>query len=372
MKRIIVAGGGVAAFESASAARKTDADAEIIIYSKELVLPYRRPALSALAAGDDAPSGTFFIKDSCFYSDNSITVKNGSSVEKIFSSDHTVELSDGSVVSYDKLIIATGATARRIPVPGADGANTFVLRDYQDLVSMRKLIAGRKLRCAIIGGGLLGLELADSLLARGCKVTVIESASRLLPRNLDEEGSRFLLERISKVNDLEILSGKKVSAVTLDGVVLDSGVVECDLVAFSAGSSAFVPECAGLAVNRGIIADKYMRTNLPDIWTAGDCSEINGVVCGLYTMASAMGKVAGVCAAGGDAEYKEAVCPARLNAFELKLFSAGLLDDHLQSQVTSNGDDYSRVFYHEDGRVAGVVLIGNVSAGTKYLKMLEA
>ena len=372
MKRIIIIGGGVAAFESASAARKTDAEAEITIYSKEHVLPYRRPALSALASGDEEPSGTFFIKDKSFYSDNSINIRTGNAVKKIFPTEHEIRLADGSAVPYDKLIIATGASARRIPVSGADGANTFVLRDYQDLVSMRQLLNGDKKRCAVIGGGLLGLELADSLLARGCRVTIIEGASRLLPRNLDEEGSRLVFEKISKIKNLEILLGQKVLSVISDGVQLDGGIVECDAVAFSAGSAAVIPECEGLVVNRGIIADKNMRTNLPDIWTAGDCSEVNGVVCGLYTMASAMGKVAGTCAAGGCAEYKETVYPARLNALDIKMFSAGMLDGNLKNEITSAGDDYSRVFFREDGRVSGVVLIGNVSAGTKYLKMLEA
>ena len=371
MKRIVIAGGGVAAFESASAARKVNADAEIIICSGEKVLPYRRPALSALASADEEPSGTFFIKDAGYYSANVMDVRTGISVTKILPQEHAVELTDGNMLAYDKLIIATGASARRLPVPGAEGDNTFVLRDYQDLLFLRHLIAGRKLHCAVIGGGLLGLELADSLLKRGCRVTVVEGAPRLLPRNLDESGSRELSARISGIDNFNILLDSRIMEITPSSVILADRKVECDIVAFSTGTVANVPECDGLMRNRGIVVDKNMRTNLPDIFAAGDCAEFAGVACGLYTMASAMGKVAGGCAAGECFEYKPAIYPARFNALGMKIFSAGVLDEALQSQCSTEGGNYRRVFYHADGRVAGVVLIGDVSAGNSYLKQMD-
>lgn len=371
MKRIVIAGGGVAAFESALAARKTDAEAEITICQKETVLPYRRPALSALVANDEEPGGTFFIKDAAFYSANAIAVKSGCEVKKIIPQEHIVELASGETLFYDSLIIATGASARRIPVPGAYGNNTFVLRDYQNLYSIRGFIGNSRKKCAVIGGGLLGLELADSLLQRGCHVTVVEGAPRLLSRNLDEEGSRFVLDRISRVANLELLLDKKVLEITPEKVILSDGVVECDFVAFSTGASAMIPECDGLAVKRGIVVDKNMRTNLPDIFAAGDCAETGGVCCGLYTMASSMGKVAGICAAAGNAEYVPSVYPARFNALGVKIFSAGYPDENMHSELDVNGENYCRVFYSADGKIAAAVLIGDVSAGVKYLKEMN-
>ena len=371
MKRIVIAGGGVAAFESASAARKTDANAEITIYTNECVLPYRRPALSALAANNEEPGGTFFIKDADFYSANKISVKTGQAVNKILPHEHNIVLSDESVVPYDKLIIATGASARRIPVAGADGDNCFVLRDYRDLLAIRSFLGERKLKCAVIGGGLLGLELADSLLKRGCHVTVIEGAPRLLPRNLDEKASEFVLKKISGVENLEVLLDKKVVELTSESVILADCVVECDFIAFSAGAAAVIPECDGLWKNRGIVVDKNMQTNLPDVFAAGDCAEFEGLSCGLYTTASAMGKVAGTCAAGGDSEYVPAIYPARFNALGVKMFSAGVPDENIQNDLQTDGENYSRVFYGADGNISAVILLGDVSAGMKYLKQMS-
>lgn len=370
MNDIIIAGGGVAAFECACAARKQNPDVKITIYSEEEVLPYRRPALSALAASDGEIPGTFFIKSKEFYDANSIDVKCSVRVEKINPAAHTVELSDGQVVSYGKLIIATGSAARRIPVPGADGENCFVLRDYRDLMLIRRRVKAD--RCAVIGGGLLGLELADSLLKRGCSVTIIEGADRLLPRNLDVVGSGIIKNKISKCGNLELLVGKKVREITQSSVVLDDGTVPCDKVFFSTGVTPVYPECDGLAVDRGIVVDQNMKSSIEDIYAAGDCAQFGQSVCGLYTTASAMGKIAGVCVAGGNAGYVADTPAARLNALGVKLFSAGVFDDSLAGETEQNGENYRRIFLKKDGSLAGAILIGDVSEAVKLLKQLNS
>jgi nitrite reductase (NADH) large subunit len=236
---------------------------------------------------------------------------------------------------------------------------------------LRKITGNESKRCAVIGGGLLGLELADSLLKRGCHVIVIEGAERLLPRNLDKNGSIYLFDAIKNIGNFEVLLNRRVSEITSDSVILADGKVECDLVFLSAGAGAVYPKCPTLQVERAIVVDKNMKTNLPDIFAAGDCAQLDGFACGLFTEAAAMGKVAGVCAAGGETEYKRGVYPARFNALGIKLFSAGNLDESLNSSCEQKDASYKKVFYNSDGTVAGVILIGDISESSAFLKQLN-
>lgn len=371
MKHIIIAGGGTAAFESAVAARKSDPECRITVYSREEVLPYRRPALSALVSNDDTPSGTFFIRDEAFYENSKIDIKLGVSIKRIDPENRIVQLSNGSFDSYDALVIATGAAARRIPIPGADGENVLVLREYSDLMKLRLTIGNKPLHVAVIGGGVLGLELADSLLKRSCRVTVIEGAPRLLPRNIDVAGSDYALKQMERVDGFEILLGKELKEITAKGVVLADATIECDCVVFSVGNTAVVPDCEKLNISRGIEVDSKMRTNLPGIFAAGDVASFGGVPCGLFTTASKMGQVAGSNAAGGEAEFTVQANPVRLNALGLKLFSAGVIDETLKSEQQVSPDGYRRVFYAQDGRVAGAVLIGDISEAMKLQKLIN-
>ncbi len=372
MKHIIIAGGGVAAFESAVSARKCDPDCRITLYSKEQVLPYRRPALSALVSNDDTPSGTFFIRDAEFYSQSGIEVKLGVPVKRIDPDHHTIQLADGSFDNYDSLIIATGSAARRIPVPGADGNNVFVLREYGDLLKLRMILDGKTPHVAVIGGGVLGLELADSLLKRSCRVTVIEGADRLLVRNLDADGSNYAEKVMKQTANLEFLAGKVIKGIDSQAVILEDGRVECDFVVFSVGNTPVIPDCEKLRISRGIEVDSHMRTNLPDIFAAGDVALFGGVPCGLYTTASKMGQIAGCCAAGGDAEFVIQSNPVRLNALGLKLFSVGVIDETLKNERQMDENSYCSTFYNQDGKMVGAVLIGDVSKAVQLQKLINS
>lgn len=371
MKHIVIIGGGVAAFESAVAARLQAPEAEVTMFSKEDILPYRRPGLSALAAGDEPVPDSFFIKSARFYGQNRINVKTGVVAESVDPQKSTVTFSGLPDLKYDRLIIATGGNARKIPVPGADNANTFTLRDYNDLLTVRRMLSGGGKRVAVIGGGLLGLELADSLLKRGCQVTVIEGASSFLPRNLDFDGGRFALEKAMKNDGLKIMLGKSVMEITPCGVVCSDCFVECDLVAFSTGVVPCFPTIPGIAVNRGIIVDSSMKSNIDNIYACGDVAEYNGNVCGLYITASQMGKVAGSCAAGGSAVYVPEAVPARLNALGLKIFSAGNISGNSASEEFRDEESYRKIFVDEAGNVTGAVFIGDISRSTAILKQLK-
>ena len=364
--KIAILGGGVAAFEAAVAARREDETTEVALYSREKVLPYRRPALSGMVA-QDLDDARFYIKNAEFYDKERIGVRLGVTAEKIDPAAKCVEFSGGECVGYDRLVIATGARPFVPPVPGLTGEKVAVLREYADLEDLRSRLGENCRKAVVLGGGVLGLELAAALLERGLEVTVVETAPAIMPRNLDADAGRAVLEHLQKLPKLALRFG--VSASNWDGGKLalsDGTAVDADLVCVSAGVRANIGLAAeaGLPCGRGIQVDAGMRVpGFDGIFAAGDVAECGGVGCGLYNTARAMGKTAGTNAAGGSAAFEFEAAPVRLATFGLKIFSAG--------DVSGNGEgggdvtNYRKLFRDANGKLRGAILMGNLSDALK-------
>ena len=364
--KILILGGGVAAFEAAVAARGRDETAEITVYSREQVLPYRRPALSGMVA-QDLDDARFYIKGAEFYDKARIGVKLGMTAEQIDLAEKTVAFAGGDKIAYDRLVIATGARPFVPPVPGLTGDKVAMLREFADLENLRARLDGNCRKVAVLGGGVLGLELAAALLERGLEVTVVETAPAIMPRNLDADAGRAVLEYLQKLPKLALRFG--VSAANWDGRKLalsDGTMVEADLVCVSAGvrANTGLAADAGIQCNRGIVVDDAMRVPGEDgIFAAGDVAECNGMGCGLYNTARAMGKTAGTNAAGGDAAFKPEATPVRLATFGLKIFSAG--DVSGSGEGGGDATNYRKLFRDANGRLRGAILMGNVGEALK-------
>lgn len=322
--KIVVIGGGVAAHEAAVAARTAAPEAEIAILSEEKLRPYRRPMLSGLLVGKVPDERAFFIKPREFYSDNRIDLRLETSVAAIRSG--AVELADGVKLPFDRLIVATGGRAVMPPLPVAPRAPVFTLRNYMDLLKIHAFLPECR-RVAVIGGGVLGLEIADSLLKRNLEVTVLERGERLFAGKLAPDDAAGLLERLNLIPGLAVRCGVSAAGIGRAGVLGESGeLFAADAVICAAGSKPDVAlaEEAGIGIGRGIVADERMRTNVPDIFVAGDAAEFSGRPFGLYLDAVATGRVAGTNAAGGDAVYAPAApTPIRLNALGERLVFGG-------------------------------------------------
>lgn len=365
--KIVVIGGGVAAFEAAVAARKQDAAAGVVVYSREKVAPYRRPALSGMVA-QDMEDARFFIKGEAFFAAERIELHLDAEAAKLDPAAKKVVLASGETVGYDRLILATGAHPFVPPVPGLSGDKVAVLREFADLERVRGILASGACRKAVVlGGGVLGLELAAALLERGVKVTVVEAAPAIMPRNLDAEAGKLVMEHLAKLPGLELCFG--ASAAGWDGKALklgDGTAIECDLVCVSAGVRANIELAAGagLPCGKGITVDDMMRVAGCDgVFAAGDVAECDGKPCGLYNTARAMGKTAGTNAAGGSATFVAETTPVRLAVMGLKIFSAGDI-----SGTGEGGGDiakYRKLFRDESGKLRGAILMGDVSEALK-------
>lgn len=364
---ILIIGGGVAAYEAAVAAAAQGIH-KVTLCSKEAVPPYRRPALSRMVA-EEVADNAFYFKPASFYEEHGIELLLEKEAVSLDRSEKKVTFSDGSILPYDRLILATGGNAFVPPVEGAGFAH--VLRDYKDLQFFRQAIASGVRTATVIGGGVLGLELADSLLARGCAVTIVENNPSVLGRNLDDEGARRVMAHLNTIPKLSVKVSSKVVKITPDTVQLEQESFSSDLTVFSAGvrCSVRLAEEAGLEIGRGIAVDLKMRSSDPDIFSCGDAAEPPGGCSGLLTAAKAMGRIAGINAAGGDESYTPEAAPVRLMALGIKLFSAGKINDAV-SESSCDGENYQRLTRNGKGDLTGVILLGDLKAAVKLQKEL--
>ena len=183
---IAIVGGGLAAAKAAEALRDKDFDGRVVLFAAEEYLPYERPPLSKEFLLGKKQLGDFTVASSAWYRDHHIELQLGAEVSAIDPGAHTVSLPDGATVSYDKLLLATGSTPRRLPIPGADVDGVHYLRTIDDAQALNSLLAeGASL--AIVGAGWIGLEVAAGARERGASVTVVETAEVPLMAALGRE-----------------------------------------------------------------------------------------------------------------------------------------------------------------------------------------
>ncbi|OBF56661.1 pyridine nucleotide-disulfide oxidoreductase [Mycobacterium sp. 852002-50816_SCH5313054-b] len=277
----VIVGGGLAGAKSAEALRDNGFDGSIILFCEEGQLPYERPPLSKEFLAGKKSLVDFTVQNSDWYRDNRIDLRLGTRVSSVDAAGHSVGLPDGTSVSYEKLLLATGSAARRPPIPGSDADGVHYLRTYDDAVALDSVLAeGSSL--AVVGAGWIGLEVAAGARQRGVEVTVVETAKQPLVAALgDTVGEVFAnLHREHGVDlrleaQVEEITGGAAGPAT--GLRMrDGSTVAADavLVAVGAKPNVELAERAGLAVDSGsrggVLVDAALRTSDPDIFAVGD------------------------------------------------------------------------------------------------------
>ena len=272
---IVIVGAGQAGGEAAFALREGGFAGPVTIIGEEPHIPYERPPLSKeLLVGDNEPADTY-LRDQSAYVEHDITLKLDVAVRSIDRTGKGVDLSDGSALDYDNLLIATGARVRRLELPGADLAEVFYLRDIADSLAIREaLTPGAKL--VVIGGGYVGLEVAASARKRGCDVTVIEVADRIMNRVVAPEMSAHF-DAVHRAAGVDIRTGIAPDTIEGDGRVRelnlsDGSHIAADAIVIGIGivPNSELAQNAGLDVDNGIRVDEFARTSDANIYAAGD------------------------------------------------------------------------------------------------------
>jgi len=311
-RRIVIVGGGPAGVGAALGARQQDAAADIVLINDESVEPYEKPPLSkAVLTGKAMPQDAPIAGPKGVAGAN-VTLKSAR-VSGIDNAAHTVMTASGERISYDALVLATGSRNRILPMFPEGQPGIYYLRTADEALALKAHLGLAK-SLILIGGGVVGLEIAASAAELGIKVTVIEIAPRILARVCDEETSAIIHQRhrdyaVDIRTDticagLQALPDGRLAVVTKTDETLAA-----DLIVVGAGAMPddALAKSTGLAVQDGILVDDRGRTSDPAIFAAGDCTRFTGpngpVRLENWRHAQEHGGAAGRNAAGGDAAY---------------------------------------------------------------------
>ncbi|MCJ2036940.1 NAD(P)/FAD-dependent oxidoreductase [Methylobacterium sp. J-068] len=276
---VVILGAGQAGFQVAASLREAGFADPITLVGDE-GLPYQRPPLSkAYLAGKTDATG-LCLRPASFFAEHRILHRAGVTATAIARAARLVELSDGSALAYDHLVLATGSRNRALPVPGADLAGVHQLRSLADADALKSALSAAR-AIAIVGAGFIGLEFAGICAGRGLPVTVIEAADRPMARAVSAEMAAFFT-RAHREAGVAFAFGAAVRAVegeagVATGVRLgDGSVVAADLVLVGIGvvANQELAEAAGLVVGDGIHADAFLATSDPAISALGDCARV--------------------------------------------------------------------------------------------------
>ncbi|OWV84169.1 ferredoxin reductase [Rhizobium sp. R635] len=274
MAHFVIIGAGECGARAAFALREKGFAGEITLVGAEPLHPYERPPLSKAGSADAADPK--FIATLEKYTESGIRLLTGLEARDFDTTSRTVTLSDGTTLSYDKLLLATGASARSLPGASENSPHIRSLRTHHDAAALRDAMKpGRHI--AIIGGGFIGLELAATARLLGAGVTVVEGLERVLKRGVPEEIAHLLTER-HRAEGVDVRCGVSIAALTEEGgkavIRLSTGeIIEADLalVGIGARPNVEIAERAGLTIENGIAVDTYLQTSAPDVFAAGDC-----------------------------------------------------------------------------------------------------
>ncbi|VGO17666.1 Nitrite reductase [NAD(P)H] [Pontiella desulfatans] len=376
--RFVILGGGIAGVSAAEAIREHAPQAEIALISKERELPYLRLNLTRLLAGEFMEKNLPLHSEE-WYSKNRIDWHRGISAERLILAEKSVQLDDGRMMQFDKLIVATGSQPFVPPVPGIDLSNVFTVRTVEDV---RRILAAVKpgTNVVCIGGGILGLETAGALAKQEAKVTVLEAFDYLMPMQLNPEGSDVLGEHLKTLN-IEVVTNAIADCIIGDGHVtgvhLKRGqLVPAEVVVVTAGDRAnsTLLEEAGLTVKKGVLVDNFLSTTNPDIFAAGDVAEHDGVRYGSWAPAMYMGKIAGMNAAGVPTEFGGIPRSHMLKVLGKPMLSIGVVKatDGSYRMIEDHADGGYRMFMFRDGRFVGCLLIGKLNLMKPVRKAVQA
>lgn len=380
--RHVIIGGSIAGISAARAIRDIDADADITLISAEAAKPYFRPMITTVIeqshAGIELPGSPL---ETCGIR----TVYDRA--RGIDPDAKDVELESGGRLKYDKLLIATGSRAVMPEIAGLAGADVFVLRTLEDARNIQIASKSRK-NIVVLGGGFVGIKAAIALKRLGLTVTMIEKLDRVLYEKCDKRGSaiilnllkRFDIEIVTNQSDYEILrSGGAVRSVRLaSGRIIDADMI---VVAVGTRTNTEPFRDSGVRVNRGIMVQETLQTNLSDVYAAGDVVEYRDTASGLLAVsalwknAEEMGKVAGRNMAGSDMKYTGFLSLMNnVQVLDVPVTAIGLINpqaDGYEMFAESSGDFYRKLVFKND-LLVGVLFIGITEKTGVYAYLIKS
>ena len=380
---VVVLGNGIAGATAADYVRRGHPDCEIHLVGREAHVLYNRMGISRLIYGRSAMQGLYLLPED-WYDEHDITAWLNTSAASIDTHKRTVRLHTGETLPWDRLILAMGSSSVVPPSIGGFGRpGTFVVREAGDAIGLRAYAQEHNCKRAVVAGaGLLGLEAAYAIHSLGLRVTVLDRGDRLLARQIDARCSEMVYGYLHSVG-IDVLYHAETKALAGEGPVTqvtltDDRELACDIFVVAVGirPNADLAAAAGIAVNRGVVVDEFMRTSAAGVFAAGDVAEAKGMVAGLWPTAVRQAEVAATNAIGGN-EHVDFEPPITiLKGVGLELTSAGRFEagEGDATIVLEEPDEpsYQKLVVTADNKVAGMIILGhhpeNVTAATAAVK----
>ena len=351
----------------------------IAVIGEEPQLAYNRVLLSSVLANDVAQDD-IELKSKKWWRDHGVTVLYGHAATAVDHAIHRVKLASGATIPYSKLVFATGSRPIVLPIPGRELAGVMTFRDMRDVETL-KLAGSKACNAVVIGGGLLGLEAAYGLAKAGAKVTVIHLMDRLMERQLDAEAAHMLkaeveakgIDVLLKAETAQFVGDRHVTRVDLK----DGRSIPADIVVMSAGIAPNVTlaRTAGVSINRGIVVDAQMQTDIAGIYAIGECAEHDGRCVGLVEPAYEQAAVLADNLSGGNAAYVGSIPATNLKVTGVNVFSAG---DFIgapgteQIYLRDHGLGIYKKLVIANDKLVGAVLFGDTVDGLWYLDLIRS
>jgi 3-phenylpropionate/trans-cinnamate dioxygenase ferredoxin reductase subunit len=365
MAHIVIIGGGVAAGKAAETLRKEQYEGDVTIVAAEPHPPYQRPPLSKGYLQGSEGLDAAILHPASWYAEHDIELRLGTEVTRLDPGAHRIETASGEL-SYDAVLLATGASPRRLPIEGHDLDGVHTLRRLDDSDALAEQLRGGGKRLVLIGSGWIGMEVAATARTLGNEVTVLERdpvplAAAVGPRM----GEVF--RRLHEENGVDLRPSVNVERIVggdrAEGVVVDGQTVSADLVLVGVGAvpDTALAEAAGLTLENGILTDASLRTSAPDVFAAGDVANAYHPVIQRHLRSEHWdnalkgGAVAARVMMGGDAVH-DGIPYFYTDQFDLGMELSGYPPLMNDAEMLIRGDLDARefiAFWVQDGRVVG-------------------
>lgn len=375
MSKIVIIGNSVAAVGCVEGVRSVDKNSEIVLIASEKHHTYSRPLISYLLYGKTDEQRMKYRPDS-FYSDNMVDTMLGKTAVSVDPKGHTVKLESGEVISYDKLMVATGSSPFVPPMKGLDKVEKkFTFMTLDDAHALDKAISAES-RVLVIGAGLIGLKCVEGIADKVKEIAVVDMADRILPSVLDAEGAELVQKSIEK-HGVKFYLNDSAAELEPNKAKLKSGAeVEFDVLVVAVGVRPNIAllKDAGAECGRAIKTDNKCQTSLKDIYAGGDCTESYDITIGaervlaLLPNAYMQGNTAGVNMAGGEQLYENAIPMNAMGMFGYHMITAGSYDGNVYTE--KEGENYKKLFY-KDNRLMGYIMIGDIKRAGIYTALIK-
>jgi NAD(P)H-nitrite reductase large subunit len=390
MTNYVIIGGSAGGIGAIEAIREEDTKGTITVISEEKVPQYSRPMISEFVSRE-ATLDEMKYRDDQFWKNNKIKILNGITAKKIDFTKKQVETDAGDKINYDKLLIATGGKPFVPRMEGGEKKGVFTFTELSSAEGIESKV-GQSKTAVVIGGGLIGVSVSEALVKRGIKVTLVELKENILNLILDKTASN-IAETVITNAGVTIITGQTVQRIisrqddptAVGGVVMtDNTEIPCDLVIVAIGviPRTELVKDTSLKINRGIVVDRFMRTNIPDVFACGDVAEAydflieQNRLLPLWPLAYLGGRVAGYNMTGKKVEYDGGTIMSSLKYFELPIIAVGDINPQDMSgydelvELKPEKPIYKKILL-KNNVIVGFIFLGEIEKAGILFRLLK-